>query len=497
MLQTSIVGSSSLNPSEVDANGRILVNPPTNPDQAGYALMAGMVPGMSAARQVMVSVEGRPHVSVDRPVFYMNFAGSATPANAIPQDVLKQTATTMTASAGSTAGGFLWLNSGAITTTATGIAYQTYATFPTFGGYGTRYEFEALTVNCNGAANKVLELGAGLIASATAAGLQDGFCFRWTSAGTFIGVICINGVEYQTSPLTAPPDGQLARFSIMIDQIGATFFINQVYVGQITAPAGTVGPTLQSNPPLLMRINNTVATPALAPQVKVAEVWVSQNGLDWQKPWPHIIAGMGQHAVNAPLGSVSQVAGGFSTNNRTGTAGGAAVPVAAVGTNTAATLPIPTSLGGIGRMTAQATNIAAAGEMVFCSYQVPVQSATQTSKRLVITGIAISASNGGAAVATTNTTLYWQLAWGHTALSLATSDAVNAKGPRFLPLGQMTVPVGAVVGGMYDRDIARTFATPIVVNPGEFVAVTVRFLVGTATASQEVVASIGFEGYWE
>ena len=75
--------------------------------------------------------------------------------------------------------------------------------------------------------------------------------------------------------------------------------------------------------------------------------------------------------------------------------------------------------------------------------------------------------------------------------------SVNTKGPRWLPLGQMWANVGNVIGQPYDKDIIRSFVTPICVNPGEFVAVTVRFLLGTATASQEVVGNIGFEGYWE
>jgi hypothetical protein len=80
---------------------------------------------------------------------------------------------------------------------------------------------------------------------------------------------------------------------------------------------------------------------------------------------------------------------------------------------------------------------------------------------------------------------------------MATADTVSAKGVRFMSLGQMTVPVGAVIGQTYDRDIVRQFVTPVVVNPGEYINVTVRFLVGTATSLQEVVAAVGFEGYWE
>ena len=66
-----------------------------------------------------------------------------------------------------------------------------------------------------------------------------------------------------------------------------------------------------------------------------------------------------------------------------------------------------------------------------------------------------------------------------------------------MTLGQMYAPIGAVIGQTYDRDIVRAFTTPIVVNPGEYVGVCVRFLIGTATASQTVVAAVAFEGYWE
>jgi hypothetical protein len=235
-----------------------------------------------------------------------------------------------------------------------------------------------------------------------------------------------------------------------------------------------------------MRIYNAVATPSLAPQVKISEFWITQMGMDWQKPWSHIAAGMGQHCSNVPFGTAIG-----ETSNR---GNAVAVPVTTAGSNTAA---VVASLGGVGRMTAQVTNIAAAGDNIFFSYQVPAQTATQASKRLVITGVNISATNGGAVIATTPTTLLWGLAWGHTAVSLATADAVGAKAPRHMALGQMYGAIGNVIGQTYDKDILRNFVTPIIVNPGEFVAITVRFLLGTATASQEVVAIVGFEGYWE
>ena len=495
-LPLEIVGATSGNGAEVDTNNNLQVNLPTNLTNPGFVNLAGQIPGTSGNTQnrpILVSSEGREHIALDRPVFYCSFATSATSANAIPIDVLKQTATTMTATAGSPNNGYLLLNASNITTVTTGIAYLTYGTFETYAAFGTRYEFEAMTVNAEQVGN-VIELGCGLITSATSVGLLDGFCFRWSQSGTFIGVVSVGGTEYQTSPFTLPSNNMLHRFTCVVNQTGVEFYVDQILQGVLAAPAGAVGPTYQQNLPMLMRIYNNTA-PTISVQIKIAEIWITQGGVDWQKPWSQIMSGMGQQANNVPFGQ-AMVAGGTSTNNQGGTAGGAAVPAAATGTNTAVLTGCAT-LGGIGTMTAQVTTTTAAGNMIFFQYPVPAQSATQGSKRLVITGLAISASNGGAVVATTPTTLLWSLFWGNTSVSLATNDAVTAKGPRFMTLGQMYVPTGAVIGQTYDRDIVRAFTTPIVVNPGEYVGVCVRFLIGTATASQTVVAAVAFEGYWE
>ena len=489
-LVAKIVGYLSGNPVEVDVNGNLQVNMPMDMTKAGYVNILGKIEGVNDAadqyRPLLISAEGRAHVAVDRPVFYVNFAGSATSANAIPQDVLKQTATTMTATAGSTAAGFLWLNSGAITTTATGIAYQTYNTFQTYGGYGTRYEFEAIPINCGNAVNKVLELGIGLVTDAKTDGILDGIVFRWTKVGTLIGVVSVGGTEYQTANMNIPADNVLHRFSIVVNQLGVDFWIDNVLQVTYLVPSGAVGPTYQTNLPLLARIYCAVATPALAPQVKIAEMWVSQMGMDWQKPWAQIMAGMGQHSANVPFGSVI---GESAVNYLNATA----IPAAAAASNTAA---LVTGLGGHFQMNAQAGSLLAAVENIVTSYQVPVQSATQASKKFICTGMRISGINTGAAVATTPTTILWGVAWGHTAVSLATADAVNAKAPRHMKVGTQTWAIAAVVG-QAANDIAVTFSTPFTVNPGEFIASTARFVVGTATASQVITGAVTFEGYWE
>jgi len=487
---SKIVGFLTGNGAEVDLNNNLLINMPMDMTKAGYVNVAGRIEGVTDAqdsvRPLYMSAEGRAHVGVDRPVFYVNFAGSATSANAIPQDVLKQTATTMTATAGSTAGGFLWLNSGLSVATAVGIAYQTYNTFQTYGGYGTRYEFEAMPINCFNAVNKVLELGIGLITDAKTDGLLDGICFRWTKVGTLIGVISVAGTEYQTANMNIPADNIMHRFSIVVNQLGVDFWIDGVLQLTYLIPTGVVGPTFQTNLPLLARIYNAVVTPALAPQVKIAEIWISQMGMDWQKPWSHIMAGMGQHSANVPFGSAI---GESAVNFLNATA----IPATAAGSNTAA---LVTGLGGHYQVNAIAGALTAAQELIITSYQIPVQSATQASKKYICTGMRITGINTGAAVATTPTTLLWGVAWGHTAVSLVTADAVNTKAPRHMKVGTMYFPIAAVVG-QSATDINVAFSTPFTVNPGEFIASTVRFVVGTATASQVITGSVSFEGYWE
>jgi hypothetical protein len=490
-LAAAITGGVSGRQAEVDVNSNQQVATPQLVSWAGHVILGGEISPASAPaglqrRSLLTSPEGRLHAALDRPIFYVNFAGSATSANAIPQDVLKQIVTTMTATAGSPNSGFLRLNASAITTVTTGIAYQSYAPFPTYAGYGTKYEWMARTINAGAAAGKVIELGAGFITDAKTPGLLDGFCLRWNAAGEVRGYVSLNGAETPTPPLAIPSDNVLHRFTIVVNQDGLYFYVDSLLQAILNPPTDQVGTGFQTNPPLLMRLYNNTA-PALAAQLEVAECWVTQGGMDWNMPWNFIQSGMGQHASNVPFGTAI----GETPGN---TANASAIPAASAGSNTAA---LVTGLGGVGQMTAQVSNVAAAGDMIATSYQVPAQTATQGSKRFVCTGVRISALNNGAIIATTATVLLWGIAWGHTAVSLATADAVGAKAPRHLKLGFQYGAIGCAIGQTYSpENILVPLVTPVTVNPGEFLASTVRFVVGTATASQAVLFVVAFDGFW-
>ena len=115
-------------------------------------------------------------------------------------------------------------------------------------------------------------------------------------------------------------------------------------------------------------------------------------------------------------------------------------------------------------------------------------------KTLVITGVTIE-SFVQAALTGGGYNAVWCLAFGHTAVSLATADAATTKAPRRIPLGVQTVASGAAVTTQL-QTISRTFDAPITVDPGQFIA-AVKKKVGTAPSGGVIAHIITFNGYFE
>ena len=142
-------------------------------------------------------------------------------------------------------------------------------------------------------------------------------------------------------------------------------------------------------------------------------------------------------------------------------------------------------MGGQGLVTAA---VAAATDGIWGSYQVPAGTVNVQGRRLVVRGVIVDLVNTGAAVATTATTIQFSLAYGHTAVSLATAEAATTKAARRIAIGYATWAVGAAIGqgpqgGRLTLDLGDA---PVFVNPGEFIQLVGKFLVGTATASQTI-----------
>lgn len=381
------------------------------------------------------------------------------------------------------------------TTSAHGAFMRTFQYFPLVNTAPIAIEFYFGQFTAQMVSGEVWLMGLGLPTAATTVP-ADGVFMRLTSAG-LEGVIKFNASEASTTftvpkPLSDFATGQIYKALIVIGEREVEYWIDDVLIGEQSLPVANGLPFLAGSLPAFMMKYNTGAV-SNTNTMRVSRVGVSLMDVATNKEWPDIMTGQG---FSAAIGQNGHTMGSTSGNTNQ-----LILPTTQAGSNTAPNAAFA-GLGGQFLMTAQATNVAAAGDMIGCYYLNPVPSINITGRNLYITGVSIACMNSGAAVATTPTTLVWGLAWGHTAVSLATAETgsfvtATTHAPRRRPLGMCSAPIGTVVGGLYDREIVRAFEAPIVVRPGEYVATTVRFRVGTATASQEVFYVVTFNGYWE
>ncbi len=393
------------------------------------------------------------------------------------------TFTTLTATE-STSG--LLTNSGNITTTTTGMSFGSFAMYP-ISGTQTLVVETALAFSAQPNANQVIDFGPFQRGAATPYAPLDGVYFRVSSTG-MQGVINVNGVETTTAvfPLSGGTgtflytNNIVYKYLVQTNNVKTTFWINNVKYGEIINPAGAGLPALSRGLPWSIRHAIVGGTAGSAMQALVKSYRVFMRGTQYAERLSVVgnkVYGSYQGLSGGTMGSLATQPN--STNQTT-----------AVPTNTALTANLPAGLGGLGLVTAQAT---AATDFIFGSYQVPVGSSTVQGRRLVIRGVMVDLLNTGAAVATTATVLEMKLAYGHTAVSLATAETASfatatTKAPRRIGLGYASFPIGAAIGapptqGKIFMDLGDA---PIYVNPGEFVALVGKFLIGTATASQTI-----------
>jgi hypothetical protein len=160
-----------------------------------------------------------------------------------------------------------------------------------------------------------------------------------------------------------------------------------------------------------------------------------------------------------------------------------ALPTAAAATNTTAALGA--FLGGIFQMNAPATG---ATDLIIASYQNPQGGVAQTPRTIKLRGIKVDCVNTVAAVATTASTFLVAVAWGGTALTLAQVETASfanntVKARRIQPIGVISFPVGAAIGAPA-TGIQFDFEAPLMINPGEYIQIIAKPLIGTATATE-------------
>lgn len=481
-----IEGNVSGNVAEVDAAGNLKVNLPTGTSMGGVRMFSendpGTITGTPLLKSPETSHDHRLRVGGDTLLFSDEF--NATAQNT---GIYKYLFTTMTTTM---LGGFVLFNANSTATTTTGCYLQTWKHFPLTGTAPLYIEFTGM-ITATPLANQNFCAGVGIGATATVEP-TDGVYFRLTSAG-LTGVLKYNGTQNDTGvvmPISGITANTNAKYLIVVGYRVVQFWVDDVLLAELDTPNGQAQPFMCSSAPAFMMLYNS-GTVSGSPQmqVKIGNLNVSLADLFTNKTWANQMCGMGLMAMQGQNGG---------TMGQTAQWSNTALPTAATATNITAALG--TGLGGLFLMNAAATS---ATDVIICSYQNPAGGVNQTPGPIIIRGIRVDCNNLGAAVATTATAFAVSLAFGHTAVSLATTESASfanntVKAPRRLPLGTFFFPAGAVIGqGASGGAINFDFEAPVIVNPGEFVAVTAKILVGTATASETFLWTIGFNAYLE
>jgi hypothetical protein len=345
-------------------------------------------------------------------------------------------------------GGFLQLNSAALQTTGTGAYLRTWAQFGLQVDGGLFFQ-TTLQIPSTIQANQVFSFGLGLPISATAVP-TDGVWFQLTSAG-LIGVILYNGSQTQTGTLlsTATLGAVNHQYGVVVHSRQVEFWVDNVLLNVTLTPSGNGAPVMSNALPLFFQATNSGTVVGTACILKVANLDLAQLDTPMSLPWHQVQTRQGRHAYQGTDGN---------TMGSTALFANSANPTAAVPTNTTAALG--TGLGGNFWST---NTIAINTDGIISSFQVPVGGINAQPRSLMVFGVRIDTTvqlalaNAGGAI------YVWSLAFGHTAVSLATADTgsfvtATTKSARRIAVGQQ-VAVGALVQGSQLATIQWSFAS--------------------------------------
>lgn len=478
-------GSSTSGKANVDTNYNLKVTLPTSLTQAGFGGLAavnddGTITGTPTVRRIWSTEAG--HLIAALQDLYFDDTFNATAQNTAKW---KFAATTQTVAQ---AGGFLTLNNGGSVAINTNSGVQTWRPFPIFGNHETRVTFSGgFATATDHVANGITEFGLFSADITTRVAPTDGVFFRYNASNELRGVISFAGSETQTAALTKPTTNVNHDWLIIVQNDVVSFWIDRIKVGTIvlTTDAPTLGqPFSAASQPVTIRQYIGGSGTGSAIKLQISDVFVKVVGPDAGRDWPSTKAGMGHMGYQGQNGG---------TMGSTANYANSANPAAAVPTNTTAALGT-----GLGGQFWETVTLAANSDGIIQSYQNPAGSTTQTPRNLIVHGITIHMYNQ-VALATVAFNKQYSLAFGHTAVSLATTEGTSfttsptTKAPRRIALGAIQ-PVAAV-NTVYPQ-MAFRFQAPIAVHPGEFIALVSKN-VGTVPATGVIAYNITYDCYWE
>jgi len=485
-LESNIIGAVSGAGADVNASRQLKVVPETdvaaNPGNVGAFRLfsendAGTKTGTAYLKSPETSPDYRLRVGMDTIIFDDNF-------NGLTQNTTKWFYTNSTMTASQPGAGTI--NFGTVQGTAIthGALYRSYQYVALYGASPLSVEFHLGKFSTSLVANEQFLCGMG---NATVAGTEptDGVWLQFSSAGLILQQR-YNGNSTPSGILELHDDieiGSLYHYCMVLGNDAIDVWKDDELLASVPIPQGVGQPFMQGALPVFMQKLCT-GTVSNTNTMRVSDVTVSQMDINTNKDW---------RVARALAGKSGYVGQNGHTQGKTALWGNNAAPTAVALTNTTAAF---TGLGGI---CAVLPTLAANSDGIMFSYQNPAPTVNIAGRNLVITGVEIKGAVS--VVLAGGPVIYaFAVAFGHTALSLATAESASfanntTHAPRIAALGIESYPATAAVGTT-GSGARLSVQSPIVVRPGEFVAIIARNI-GTVTTTGAITFVASFDSYWE
>jgi hypothetical protein len=499
-MDTAIVGALSGTGADVNASRQLKIVPETNAitssaNIGGVRIFSEVDQGYLTNFPTLKSPEAdfdyRVRVSQDMLLDDEGFGYTA-------QNTAKHSTLSTTSTVGFAAG-TMTLNSGAGTlAVSSGCQLNTYAAFPVLGTTTLSLDAE-LGFTAQPQANTFFEWGVGLPGTQLIAP-TDGVFFRLNSAG-LQGIASINGTEVSTGIFTGAAatgvwtytNNKRYQFILYQSCTEAYFWVDDgtgaVLLGEIELPTATGAVSMTGSGQVFFKHRIVGGAGGAIIAANVTRYNVRQGGIQ--------IATTPSTQGSRLYGSYQALAGSatYGTIAQTGTitTGNEANRTAAVPTTTTAALGT-----GLGGTFWETVSLAVNTDAIIMSYQVPVGSVNSPARRLVLRGMYLHSYVQTVIVGGPYIAEYF-LAFGHTAVSLATAEAAATKAPRRIALPFTQTVTAAQAVSTFVAQAVTFFDlgdAPVFVNPGEFVQLCTRHI-GTAGTTGTVVHRVTPVYGWE
>lgn len=391
-------------------------------------------------------------------------------------------------------------NPTSIVATTSGATFQSYACFPAVGTATLSCEME-VSFTAQPTTNTIIDFGLFTGAITNPFAPTDGAYFRLNSAG-LLGVVNYNGNETPTGvfPLLNGAgawqytNNRKYQFILYVTTREVQFWVNDptntqgaCLLGTLPCPETQGTPYMSTSQPWHIRhaIAGGAAGAALNCIVTRYSVRLGGVGI------PDTLGSIGSRA----LGTYQGLSGGTMGSLMFGTVttGSVVPPTAAQATNTSAALGV-----GMGGMYYETVTTLCATDAIISSYQVPAGTANIQGRRMKVSGVGVGSWVQTAVVGGPINARFY-IAFGHTAVSLATAEAATTKAPRrvMTPIIQTITATQAINTIVAQNTPQYTFVNPIYVNPGEFIQL-VRTCYGTTLTAPGVLAhNVSWDYTWE